>query len=826
MSRYGIDYYGLAYYGPDVVNTYSATPFTATPTNYGEITLNWVSPIGAWSTLKLVRNSYGFPVNPWDGKEILSVFNGSDPTTLIDNDDVVQEQYYYYSIFVFETYQFTWVRAANVIGLAVEDYNNQERLYDSLPEVYKVSSIYTVDTENSNSELRGFLNVFGFETDQIQTIIHLLVNRYDISKVNGQLLPLMLKQFGFDYEDELGYQQARILVRDAIQLYQEKGSAQGLREYIKAFSGYAVPKPNVTDPNPTVDGIVVGHNLMLDYNDSSFEEGIGHWLREDAYTFLAQIGAREIKSVSLTSNVATITLTKPLVDITTTTATIENCTLPLFNQNTPVTITATTTGFTFPLTSADVPETRATGTVTPFPLPWNEPSLPTNFPNKTNGTLIVENIDSSSRTLTFSCGYSTVFATPSDVVKTGVPVTEGEIYTFSIYSSANATVRNVTAKIKWFDRFGEYISTTTGTPVANATGNFVERPDATGTAPANAYYAIPSVSIASVAAGEIHYFDAAQFELSSATTDFDEARKIHLTLRATRINELINPHFASPLTPWVVTGATDTVNVLAQEPDVDIFSITACELTSNEAIITTGSVHPYQVGDKVVVSGLGSPFDGAWTITFRTANTFKYSVTNVNIGSSAVVGTVYHAGNALQLTATSTSVTVDSYSTSADYMPIYYPESSYTFSVYGKAISAAETITLSVSWYDDTNTLISTNTSSSLGIDVNWTRVGFTSTSPDNAASASVQIDWSTSVGNILDLDSALFERTSFMLPYFDGENGNDPADLFWEGGLPNAGRSHLYKNRIPVVNRLLGTLDEFVPLGTTYDLYLAQPGT
>ena len=124
--------------------------------------------------------------------------------------------------------------------------------------------------------------------------------------MSGVLIPEMLSQFGWKYEPEIGLQQSRIILRDAIQLYREKGGAQGLREVIKSFSGYAVPSPLDGATNPTLDGITIGHNLMLDYNDSSFEEGIGHWASTSNAT-LTCLQVETIKAVSLTSNVATIT---------------------------------------------------------------------------------------------------------------------------------------------------------------------------------------------------------------------------------------------------------------------------------------------------------------------------------------------------------------------------------------------------------------------------------------------------------------------------------------------------------------------------------------
>ena len=278
MSRYGIDYYGLSNYGPTTIVSFDAHPFTAASYGYSTVKLDWIDPIGSWSKLRLVRNAYGHPVNAYDGTLLVEVTNGSDPTTYIDSTGLAEGAFYYYSIFIFEVTNYTWYRAGDAVGLSVKRFGGGDKLYEYMPDVYKLSHLYTIDTTKENTALHSFLNIFGFHLDMYQTLTELILHRYDLQGVSGALLPSLLNQFGLSYEPEVGYQQSRILARDVVQFYKEKGSAAGLREYIKAFTGWAVPTISTTAPYPTIDGVVVSHNLMLDYNDSSFEEGLGHWV--------------------------------------------------------------------------------------------------------------------------------------------------------------------------------------------------------------------------------------------------------------------------------------------------------------------------------------------------------------------------------------------------------------------------------------------------------------------------------------------------------------------------------------------------------------------
>lgn len=70
-------------------------------------------------------------------------------------------------------------------------------------------------------------------------------------------------------------------------------------------------------------------------------------------------------------------------------------------------------------------------------------------------------------------------------------------------------------------------------------------------------------------------------------------------------------------------------------------------LTNNVATLTLTEDHgdagyDWEIGDTVVVQGVGAPFDGSFEITaFPTANTVSYAVTSVNIPSTRVGDTVY-----------------------------------------------------------------------------------------------------------------------------------------------------------------------------------------
>lgn len=60
-------------------------------------------------------------------------------------------------------------------------------------------------------------------------------------------------------------------------------------------------------------------------------------------------------------------------------------------------------------------------------------------------------------------------------------------------------------------------------------------------------------------------------------------------------------------------------------------------LTSNIATLTTGTVHGFTVGDKIIVSGVDSTFNGTFTVASApTTTTFTYPLTAANVTSAAV----------------------------------------------------------------------------------------------------------------------------------------------------------------------------------------------
>jgi len=254
---------------------FDANPIYSGPFGVQQVRIKWHKPLGSWDYLMLVRSTLGFPVTPEDGTSLLTVtpaqhdnlqFPLIDPYIKPNDNSLAENQVYYYSVFVKGTGSTAWTRAATTMAMSVKSYGTTQSMYDKLPVAYKASTYNTglVDVTETNSDLVNFLSIFASEYDSFKASAENVKNRYDIANLDGRLVPLMMHQFGLNYEAELGLAQGRRLIKSFAKNLSMKGTTSGLASFVTAFSGY-----NCSIGTPV--------NLMLNTNDSSAENSIGSW---------------------------------------------------------------------------------------------------------------------------------------------------------------------------------------------------------------------------------------------------------------------------------------------------------------------------------------------------------------------------------------------------------------------------------------------------------------------------------------------------------------------------------------------------------------------
>lgn len=746
MSKYGLDYYGIAKYGSNTATVvdFDASPVLATSTGYGQIKITWTPPTGGWSRIRLVRNTYGLPLSVDDGAIVYDEARGAAQGLYTDTGEIPNNiglrpgTAYHYSLFVFVTQTETWVKAGNAIGISIRDYKTFESMWDALPNLYKTTSLTSVTDSSNNPDLRAFLKIFAVAHDLYKTNAELVLKTYDTSTTYAPIIPAMLQQFGLAYEAELGLQQARILLRNAVYLNTKKGSLSGISDFIKAFTGY----DEVT---------TLGKNIMLDYNDSSFEESVGRW-----------------------ENLSNATLAVAL--------------------------------------PAEVPA-------------YSEPTAPSLFPNKTGGSLKL--------TATGTGGMEVICGLEKPKTR-GIPIKEGLSYTFSVYTRAKTVPRDVVADIRWFNRMGEEISRSGEGVDSNTISGWSTRVFSTGVAPVDAYFALPYIRVDNAAIGEIHYFDAAQFEQSaSGATAFEEARRINITLIATRVNELKNASFETAVDPWVVENGTATRDLtLSDNTNNSSVSLKLLPDTSGAVTVTHDHFTKIRPGYWYTISGyvrtgytgdITEDLLGHWGIKWYDVNSNFIQTTS---GDSDHLTEFYNVDRYYRTDGVLTIYTNENTSLSIgdDVRLIGFHGSGVDgeYVVIASTTNYFQVLSAGANFNEPnaaTDTLVQ-------DLKLDFIVKSYSVISPSNAAYAKPFFVWENAVSpNQLNLDSVLFERSTTAKPYFDGGNGFTSAeDLLWEENQTYNNRSHYYKNRVAAELRLIEQLPNYLLHGSTFALFLAQP--
>lgn len=267
MAKYAEFFYSTRKYGIPTLLDFDARPFTADSTTYGVIDLNWVRPSGHYVQFRLLRSSYGYAMNEFDGKLLLDL-TMTDPTsptppTSYRDTDVQEGQFYYYTIWVQDnTVEHLWWMAGVATGLALKDFGYCDRFYELIPEWYRERD----DTVSAirPQPLYRFLCSVAIGADHVRTEYETLQWVSQPDRIAGGLLPLLAQQFGIAYETELGMRQMRTWLRNIVHLYKTKGSKIGVEGMVSAITGWGA-------------NAVFGKNLLLDTDSGTFASSVGQW---------------------------------------------------------------------------------------------------------------------------------------------------------------------------------------------------------------------------------------------------------------------------------------------------------------------------------------------------------------------------------------------------------------------------------------------------------------------------------------------------------------------------------------------------------------------
>jgi hypothetical protein len=575
MAKYLSAIYRGAYYGNPPRLIFNAEPMVATAIDYGVIAVTWNPPSGEFYKIRLVRNNDNFSetsedgVILWEQTSTTSLSGSVERNRYVDGDDnfydnntkndlpITQGQFIYYTIWLF-TNTNVWIPAGYATALMPEDRGSQSNLLNILPRVFTTAEQSPTGVVNETSTLAGFLKGFTFTYDQLLTYASLTQPSYGKRKTPPFLIPLAENNLGLYPERGLPYRNQKKLVREAIYLYQEKGTLTGIQNWVEAMTNY----------NPTV---TVSPNLMLDTQDSSFTKSKGRWV--STYGTLTAVsnkpaptGTNAVDTVwsgRFVTSAGVVTKRARLNGVATLTTSaahglIVGDSFTTTSVGTDYNVTATvasvpsSTTFTYTNAGINETETTTTGAITPV---------------------------------------STISLGRDNPVLNGTPVTASTSYKVSFYAASDSN-GNVRSQIVWYDYLGAQIGSPVEMTALGTTGVY-QRVEHTATSPATAVYC----GLRLIATTQNSYnFDLIQIAPAATATNFDEARCIDVYLEPRTINICGNPSFETNSTGWTTNSSISRVT----DVPPGLPGTRSLQLTGQNTFSLSSNVNKYPTTFKLV----------------------------------------------------------------------------------------------------------------------------------------------------------------------------------------------------------------------------------
>jgi len=778
MGKYGFGDYGVNRYGEVASNTVSySSNIYGKQLDYKTVTLSWdpiVVPSGDITPTywKIVKTPGGAPDHPNDGR---SVVGGSWPITSYTITDV--ESYYpagtemHYSFWVFNGVD--WLYCGDTSAIVITDTTNTTlQIARMLPGVW-TNSVGTFGGALSEpdqykpdgttqTDLYKFLNVFSYYYDYLRQGVTNVSNFSDHRFYPSAMLVTNLENLGFKYEPTLGDNYHRTLYRSAHIVNTFKGSRAGVRTYVTALTHFE-------------NAVTLGNNLLLDYNQASFEETVTGWRVSQSVTPV--ISAKTITNTQVVAGVATVTTSAAHGFVTGNPVTVDATNnSSVYDGTWIITSVPATTTFTYAVSTTTLASAANSGTAT------FEQLSARLFANSTAelGSALLSPRDSSPTVASAAlvdtlypprnAGYGLVAsASTSDLtisnyvtsnVQYTVPISETRSYQFFGYARKAATNTSTTSNIKvgimWLDRSGTQIGTTTyGTAVTLSTSwQYFESSDVDTaiSAPLGAVFAAVSIVINAPAINDRFFLDFLSFNeypgqygdatFGAGQSIYEDARSIKVNIGGVRTNYLPNPSFEDSKggslggwSPYTGTIALNTSNYLV--------GTTSCKYTSTNSVVANQlgalrtdwlTLDPDTVYTfSAYVKGPSSSFKAFAGVEFVAPYYAKDQDTK---SYDTVQNTVFITQDGATTNTVGTNVT-SRISVNSAY---FYSASLYIYS----NLTSSRSVTLGMKWFNSSGTALSTTTKT----------VAVTSTSqkittdvvnpPSGAATLQVTIDFTS----------------------------------------------------------------------------------
>jgi hypothetical protein len=306
MARYSFAVYGtpgLKYGQIENNRAYYNVSLRAVSLNYRTVSLYWTSVLTdpddpAPSHWMVVRNYQGASDNPYQGTIIDSGTISSYRLSAVDLDVDATAQITY-SFWLFNGS--FWINCGNSTTTSVsEDFTpTLIKMEKWIPSAWLNASLNSGDSvgEPETNDLTNVLSAYAFAYDELRARAELLEKSSEYSFTPVQLLKSKIEDRGFSYEPTLGDIYHRGVYRVSELVNTKKGTTEAIISYTTALTHWGTT-------------VTAGKNLMLDYNDSSFEESIGRWSATTG-TLTQRLYANSLADLGVTVTPPTVSYKNP-----------------------------------------------------------------------------------------------------------------------------------------------------------------------------------------------------------------------------------------------------------------------------------------------------------------------------------------------------------------------------------------------------------------------------------------------------------------------------------------------------------------------------------
>ena len=283
MAIYRVDQYARTFYGPnpDPRPGFKESTFTAHSLGYDKVFVTWDPPLGEYTGFRLVKSTYGYPIDAEDGQ--ILVDTATSPGSYTDT-DVIPGQFVYYAIFLL--LDGVWVRAGTASTLHIKNFKGFDFLYRLIPHFYRrlYGNYLTIDADTNRDMIR-LIRALGYGVDRMRTSLNASLLASDMYTTHITQLAHIAASIGAWVPEGVRPSQARALTIDSAYLSANRGMLQAMRSAARAASGWDVQLRESHNLMPSPDMAEFIHPTYPEW-DASIHYRVGQIVTTDDWLYI------------------------------------------------------------------------------------------------------------------------------------------------------------------------------------------------------------------------------------------------------------------------------------------------------------------------------------------------------------------------------------------------------------------------------------------------------------------------------------------------------------------------------------------------------------